>query len=193
MCGHVILLHFKTHKFIILFFFNLVIMLICYFIHHAYLYKLIFLNIFFSLIFSLEDIMQREYDNGNLDLLFLVLVPLEYIIFQKLIIHYSLYFLSLMLFFSLLVPTDIISVGPHIGDTLYLLLHGTLYLNALGFLGTTLLLGSKSRIFLLNIMLFPLFLPYVIWHEDLPMFLNLFSYIMLFITPLLVTHLLKKL
>ena len=64
--------------------------------------SILWIGVILASIFSLENLLQKDYEDGNLELIYLTPVPLEIIIFFKTIIHWITYGFPLILMMPLL-------------------------------------------------------------------------------------------
>lgn len=114
-----------------------------------------------ALLLSLEAVWHRDADDGTLDLLLLLPVPVWAVVTAKIISHWLLAGLPVVLAATLLGPMLYLPVGT-LGVILPSLLLGTLYMSLLGAFGAALTLGSRRPGVLLAILVLPLYIPMLI-------------------------------
>jgi heme exporter protein B len=154
--------------------------------------SLLLINLFLSFIFSIENIFHKDLEEGSLDLYFLMNLPLEILIFFKFIIHWLIYAFP----FLCIIPFLGILMNIKNNDYIYFnLFFNTFYLNSLGFIMSSFILGLKQRIFILYLIIFPFFTPCIIFTNiKIEIYIIIILLILLsIITPIMTSHILKNL
>ena len=149
------------------------------------------LNIILSLILFIENILYTDYKNGNLDLYFITNLSLEIILFLKLLINTLIF--CIFIFFIIKLFYIFFNFSLQLYEYIYIYI--TLFsLNAITMILTAFILEIKQRIFLLYLLTFPLFIPFIIFYNFLTLYKIIFilSFILLIISPLLTSLIIKK-
>ena len=115
-----------------------------------------------ALLLSLENLFHRDYKDGTLEQLFLMPQPLSLLVFAKLLCHWCLYSLPLIL------VTPVLAMMLHLSlDTLIILmislLLGTPTLTCIGAMGAALTLNTQRSGILIPLIVLPLEIPVIIW------------------------------
>jgi len=121
--------------------------------------SILWIGVILASIFSLENLLQKDYEDGNLELIYLTPVPLEIIIFFKTIIHWITYGFPLIL----MMPLLSFFINIELNNIIYIhFLINSSILSFLGIICASITLGIKSRAFLLSIITFPFYIPSII-------------------------------
>lgn len=154
-----------------------------------YFLSIFYLNSFLSLILSLENLFNKDIEEGSFDLYCLINISLENLIFIRMGLHTLFYCIPFLLFY-LMYSSLFHFYTPHFINLTITLL----FLNSLSFLMTTLVIGVKTSIFLLYLFIFPLFIPFIVFHnsEDNIYFLMYITIFFIIITPIFIGFILKK-
>lgn len=152
---------------------------------------IIYINIFLSFIFSLEHLLHKDHERGKWDLYYLMHTPLEILCVFKLWVHWIIYGMSLTCFMWIMNHLFNMTLIPH---SFYIMICGTLYLNALGFIVCAFVLGLKQNIFLFYMLLYPMYIPYVIFSNTTILLgmIGGLSMCLFMISPIFTSYTLKK-
>lgn len=166
--------------------YNLLVLVLILFLFKSYIFiNLIWLIIFLSTFLSLDLLFKQDYVDGRLEILYLS--PFSLYVYT--LIKYVLYWIFCHLPFI-----SIISIINGFDTTSYFcLIFGSLSCTLLGGLNYVLTFSLFEKTLLLSIMVFPLFIPILIFGTSLQL-LILFQFVILlsFIIPILTTYLLSK-
>jgi len=146
--------------------------------------NIIWISLLFSIILTIENIFNKDFEDGSLDLLYLTKVPLELIIFSKSFIHW------VTIGLPLIVITPILYKIFNIYFDYYLLI--SLCLSTFNMINLTVICASltvtiKQRGILLALITLPLSIPTLIFSFSISSFIFLFLnlIIVLSVTPLI--------
>jgi len=145
--------------------------------------NIIWISLLFSILLTLENIFHKDYEDGSLDLLYLIKTPLDYIILIKSFIHWITIGLPLVLI------TPILFLILNVEFNYYYIISlslATFNIINLSVICASLTLSIKQRGILLSLITLPLSLPTLIFSFSSVSFLFLFLnfLIVLSITPL---------
>jgi heme exporter protein B len=117
-----------------------------------------------SLILSLDNLFQKDHEDGTLDLLYLTSTPLEFIVILKSFIYWVSYGIPLILITPIIIL--LMSMNFNI-QIFYSLLIITIGLSFWGTMGACLTLGLKQKSFIITIIIIPIYLPILIFSSNL--------------------------
>jgi len=116
-----------------------------------------------SLILSLDNLFQKDHEDGTLDLLYLTSTPLELIVLFKSFIHWFSYGLPLII----MTPLTILFISMDLNiQVIYSLLIITIGLSFWGTMGACLTLGLKQKSLIMTIIIVPIYLPILIFSSN---------------------------
>jgi len=152
--------------------------------------NIIWISLLFSIILTIENIFNKDFEDGSFDLLYLTKVPLELIILSKSFIHWA------TIGFPLIVITPILYKIFNIYFDYYLLI--SLCLSTFNMINLTVICASltvtiKQRGILLALITLPLSIPTLIFSFSISSFIFLFLnlIIVLSVTPLISSFILR--
>lgn len=166
--------------------YNLLVLVLILFLFKTYTFiNLIWLIIFLSTFLSLDLLFKQDFVDGRLEILYLS--PFSLYVYT--IIKYSLFWIFCHFPFI----TIIALINGFDLTAYFCLLLGSISCSLLGGLNYVLTFGLYDKILLLSIMVFPLFIPILIFGTSLKLFI-LFQFVILliFIIPVLTTYILNK-
>lgn len=149
------------------------------------------LNIILSLILFIENILYTDYKNGNLDLYFITNLSLEIILFLKLLINTLIF--CVFIFFIINLFYFFFDFSLQLDEYIYFF-YVILSFNGITMILTAFILEIKQRIFVLYLLTLPLFIPFIVFYNffDLYKIIYILSFILLIISPLLTSSIIKK-
>ena len=179
---------FYENLFIINVIFNIILIIFYHYLLNEILIQILWVNLFLSLIFVLFQNLLNTFKKGNFDLFFINYIYFENLIFLKMLFSLIINFLP----FCLLIPIFNIFIPGEI-NLINFILSG-LYLNTLTFIFTFLIIKIKNNLILLYILIFPLFLPFIIFnHLNINFFFIVFLFfIILLFPPYFITFIFKE-
>lgn len=152
--------------------------------------NIIWISLLFSIILTIENIFNKDFEDGSFDLLYLTKVPLELLIFSKSFIHW------VTIGLPLIVITPILYKIFNINFDYYLLI--SLCLSTFNMINLTVICASltvtiKQRGILLALITLPLSIPTLIFSFSISSFIFLFLnlIIVLSVTPLISSFILR--
>jgi len=152
--------------------------------------NIIWISLLFSIILTIENIFNKDFEDGSFDLLYLTKVPLELIILSKSFIHWT------TIGLPLIVITPILYKIFNISFDYYLLI--SLCLSTFNMINLTVICASltvtiKQRGILLALITLPLSIPTLIFSFSISSFIFLFLnlIIVVSVTPLISSFILR--
>ena len=123
---------------------------------------IIWAAILLATMLSLENIFQKDFEDGNLDLMCVSDFPLELVVIAKITAHW---FTTAL---PLIVVSPILAIFLHMSfetwlNLVFSLFLGTPVLSFLGAVGSAVSLGSKKSSLLIPLLVIPLFIPVLIF------------------------------
>ncbi|PHQ81040.1 MAG: heme exporter protein CcmB [Coxiella sp. (in: Bacteria)] len=126
----------------------------------------VWVAVLLAVLLSLPQLFQQDYDDGSLDQLMLLPIPLSVVVCVKLIAHW------LILIVPMIIITPLIGVMYHLDAVSNAVLMGSLFIGTpilllLGALLAGLTVGLRNSGLLLSLLLMPLYVPTLIFASSL--------------------------
>jgi heme exporter protein CcmB len=128
-------------------------------------FNLIYLTFLLTFIFSIQHIFQKDYEDDTLILLYLIILPIVFLMALKILIHWVNYGLSLILISPLIF--SIFNLLNNLSNNILILIYASLYLSIWSAFCGTLILELKQKFLIIILIIIPIFLPVHIFTNNI--------------------------